>query len=96
MTDYNIERQDHGTHGRYVIALESGEDAELTYRFGAGVLTVLHTSVPPEFEGRGIAAALMDRVVADARAGGFKIRPACSYATARFKRKGAEWADVLA
>jgi predicted GNAT family acetyltransferase len=54
-----------------------------------------HTIVPPEIGGRGVAAALVDALVADARDEGFKIVPACSYVEAQFRRHP-EWSDLLA
>jgi predicted GNAT family acetyltransferase len=54
-----------------------------------------HTLVPPEIGGRGVAAALVDALVADAREGGFRIVPACSYVDAQFRRHP-EWSDLLA
>jgi predicted GNAT family acetyltransferase len=54
-----------------------------------------HTLVPPEIGGKGIAAALVDALVADAKSQGFKIVPACSYVAAQFKRHP-EWSDLLA
>ena len=54
-----------------------------------------HTLVPPEIGGKGVAAALVDALIADARVQGFKIVPQCSYVEAAFRRHP-EWADVLA
>ena len=54
-----------------------------------------HTLVPRELEGRGIAGKLVDALVADARAQGFRITPQCSYVAAQFRRHP-EWADLLA
>jgi predicted GNAT family acetyltransferase len=63
---------------------------------GSGNVRVAdHTLVPRELEGRGIAARLVERLVADARAEGFRIMPTCSYVVAAFKRHP-EWADVHA
>lgn len=53
-----------------------------------------HTIVPPEIGGRGIAARLVEALVADAREQGFQIVPECSYIAAAFKRHP-EWADLL-
>lgn len=53
-----------------------------------------HTLVPPEIGGRGIAARLVEALVADAREQGFRIVPECSYIAAAFKRHP-EWADLL-
>jgi predicted GNAT family acetyltransferase len=54
-----------------------------------------HTLVPPEIGNRGVAAKLVEALIADARAHGFRILPACSYVAAQFKRHP-EWADLLA
>jgi predicted GNAT family acetyltransferase len=54
-----------------------------------------HTLVPPEIGGRGVAAALVDALVADAKEEGFKIVPQCSYVEAQFRRHP-EWSDLLA
>jgi uncharacterized protein len=95
MTEYRITRDIYGDNGRYVTIVD-GLEAEMTFEFADRVMTIDHTSVPDVLEGRGIAAALVDRAVEDARKENFKINPVCSYVVARFQRKGAEWADVLA
>lgn len=94
--DLTVEREDGATRGRYVIALSPGAEAEMTYRKGDnGTLIIDHTGVPPAFEGRGIAARLVNHAIADARQNGFKIRPLCSYVVAQFRRHP-EWADLRA
>jgi predicted GNAT family acetyltransferase len=93
--DITVERQDHSDHGRYVVDLAPGVEAEMTYRKTPGVMRIDHTGVPPEFGGRGIAARLVDAAIADARAEGFKIEPICSYVVAQFRRHP-EWADLRA
>lgn len=54
-----------------------------------------HTLVPPEIGGRGVAARLVEHMVADAREQGFRIKPVCSYVVAAFDRHP-DWADVRA
>lgn len=58
-------------------------------------LVALHTEVPREFGGRGIATALVRRVIRDARAAGVTITPRCPLFAAHFERHP-EDADVLA
>ena len=53
-----------------------------------------HTIVPPEIGGRGVAARLVEALVADARDQGFLIVPQCSYVAAAFARHP-EWGDLL-
>jgi len=68
----------------------------MTFRKDAdGTIIIDHTGVPPEYEGRGIAARLVKRAIADAREEGFKITPLCSYVVAQFRRHP-EWADLRA
>ena len=44
--------------------------------------------------GAGAAAALVDHLIADARAKGFKIIPLCPYVRARYL-KHPDWQDVM-
>lgn len=67
----------------------------LTWKARGNARIADHTLVPPEIGGRGIAAALVDALVADARRDGFTIVPQCSYVDAQFKRHP-EWSDLLA
>ncbi|MDB5613233.1 MAG: N-acetyltransferase [Devosia sp.] len=90
------QREDNGSRGRYVIHLAPGFEAEMTFRKDdSGTIAIEHTGVPPEYEGRGIAAKLVNKAIADAREQGFKIVPVCSYVVAQFKRHP-EWADLRA
>lgn len=96
MEGVTITRRDHGTSGEYVARVEGSHFlGRLTWFEQDGVKVADHTIVPPEIGGRGVAAALVDALVADARAEGFKIRPQCSYVVAAFKRHP-EWADLKA
>ena len=91
-----VQREDGATRGRYVIHLAPGAEAEMTFRKAEdGTITIDHTGVPPEYEGRRIAAKLVNKAVADAREQGFKITPVCSYVVAQFRRHP-EWADLRA
>jgi predicted GNAT family acetyltransferase len=65
------------------------------YRDVAGVRAIMHVETPPTAQGKGYASALMNEVVADARARGVKLRASCSFAAAYFKRH-ADASDVLA
>ncbi len=91
-----ITRTDEGTHGAYRAELPGiGRAAELTWRARGEARVANHTYVPPELRGRGIAQQLVEALVADARAEGFRIVPQCSYVDALFRRHP-EWADLLA
>lgn len=94
--DLDIKHEEQDGHGRYYAALGEGAEAELTYRkSGDDRLVVNHTGVPKPFEGRGIALALVRRLVEDARKSGSRIVPLCPYVEAQFRRHP-EWADLEA
>lgn len=72
-----------------------GSFCELDYRLSGKVMTITHTGVPDEVGGRGIASALTQTAMDTARAEGWKVVPACSYAQAWVKRHP-QYADLLA
>ncbi|SDJ14096.1 GNAT family N-acetyltransferase [Chryseobacterium jejuense] len=57
-------------------------------------LTVYHTEVDPEFEGKGFAKILLERLVSYARENDLKILPLCPFVHAQFKRHPEEYNDV--
>lgn len=90
-----------GTGGRYVAAVE-GEVEQGYLEWEAGgekggkeVRAAAHTIVPREIGGRGVAGALVDRLVEDAERQGFLIRPDCSYVARKFGENPG-WASLKA
>lgn len=57
-------------------------------------LTVYHTEVDPQFEGKGFAKILLERLVSYARENDLKILPLCPFVHAQFKRHPEEYNDV--
>lgn len=86
MTDsIEIQHEGSASEGRYFAAIEGSEpQAELTWTDRGGVRHATHTFVPPALRGRGIAARLVEAMLADARAQGFRIAPDCSYVRGYF------------
>ncbi|HYW07359.1 MAG TPA: GNAT family N-acetyltransferase [Longimicrobium sp.] len=64
--------------GRYEFTTD-GQTAVLAYTVEKGMLSLDHTVVPPELEGRGIGSKLAKFALDEARAGGKKILPRCSF-----------------
>lgn len=54
------------------------------YRRKDDILDVYHTEVDKSYGGRGIAAYLVEQVVAFARDENLKIQPTCSYVAKKF------------
>jgi uncharacterized protein len=72
-----------------------GYTAVLVYREGDGQVTLIHTEVPPELRGRGIADALARAALDDARRRQLLVRPLCPFVQAFMKRHPA-YADLAA
>ena len=70
-----------------------GHMAFANYKRSDGVLTMLHTEVPKELEGRGIGSALIRGVLDTARRQGLKVVPLCPFAKA-YIEKHPEYADL--
>ncbi len=71
-----------------------GAHCVLDYSLAGTVMTITHTGVPPEVGGRGIASALVQAAMEAARAEGWQVVPACSYAAAWVQRHP-EYHDLL-
>ena len=94
--EFSIELEETPASGRYVIALDDHAEAIMTFRkLDENTIAIDHTVVPNEYRGHGLAAKLVERGIADARARGWKIQPICSYVVAQFRRHP-DWADVHA
>lgn len=95
-SEITVERQGDESKGAYVVDLPGVErQAELTWVERGGVRHANHTFVPPEMRGKGVAAKLVEALIADAREQGFRIAPDCSYVEAAFRRNP-DWADLRA
>jgi predicted GNAT family acetyltransferase len=57
------------------------EKAILIYMIKAGLFILLHTEVPTDFEGRGIAGMMARAALEYAKKEGLKVRSYCSYTT---------------
>jgi uncharacterized protein len=60
--------------------------AFLSYDESDGMLTLLHTEVPPELEGHGVGSALVRTALEYARARSLRVLHVCSFAAAYLKR----------
>ena len=97
MTELNITREMDARRGRYVAKIAGSDaEAELTFRReDPDVLVADHTGTPVALRGRGIATRLVERMVADARREGFRIRPVCPFVVALFSQHP-DWSDLQA
>lgn len=89
------EQQDN-RHGRYVAKIAGVEgEGEITFtNRGPHLISADHTGAPETMRGMGVAPALVDYMIEDARSHAFRIIPICPYVRAQY-RKHPEWADVM-
>ena len=95
--DIRFEKVVSGAAGRYVARI-AGTDGEAEIIFtirGPALISAEHTNAPESMRGTGVAAALVEHMISDARANGFKIIPNCPYVHMQYKRHP-EWMDVRA
>jgi len=67
-------------------AVVAGGEAECVYRLAGNVMNIVHTEVPPQAEGQGLAAALVRAALAHSRSQGWRVRPSCSYVRSYMRR----------
>ena len=79
---------------RYEMPVD-GSKAILVYRQAGNVLQLVHTEVPAELEGRGLASKLVQGALDDIRSKGQKIEPRCSYVSVWLKRHP-DYQDLVA
>lgn len=97
MAEVTITHEEQGDRGRYIAAVEGSEETghlDWVAR-GEAVRAATHTLVPPAIGGRGVAAKLVEALITDAKAQGFKVDPRCSYVEAAFQRHP-DWAPLRA
>ena len=84
----SIEKRVAGTSGRYVARIDGVEgEAELIFTVRSpSLISAEHTEAPARMRGSGAAMALVEHMISDARANGFKIVPVCRYVLARYRK----------
>jgi predicted GNAT family acetyltransferase len=80
-------------HHRYELAVD-GHIAATYYAIVDGVITFIHTEVPPELGGKGIASKLIRGALDQVRAEGLKVIAQCPFVKA-FIDKHADYQDLL-
>lgn len=91
-----IKHSDSPSEGRYEARVE-GRDGigKLIYsRVLPTKIIAEHTVVDNSLRGTGVATALVERLVADARDNNVTVVPQCSFVVAQFERHP-EWSDVM-
>jgi predicted GNAT family acetyltransferase len=78
---------------RFELAVD-GHIAASYYEIANGVITFIHTEVPPELGGKGIGSRLIRGALDQVRADGLKVIPQCPFVKA-FIDKHPDYQDLL-
>ncbi|MEL6103422.1 MAG: GNAT family N-acetyltransferase [Pseudomonadota bacterium] len=92
-----IQREDTDTKARYVATVDGvdGEGEMTLSKVSASLIIVDHTLVDDSLRGMGIAAALAQRLIKDARAAGQRIVPLCPFFRGYAEKHREEVSDVV-
>ncbi|HSV10766.1 MAG TPA: GNAT family N-acetyltransferase [Hanamia sp.] len=85
---------DEKKHGHFYINENDEQIAEMRIGISGNDLTVYHTEVSPNQEGKGLAKKLLSAMVAYARENGLKVIAFCPYVLAQFRRHPQEYEDI--
>jgi uncharacterized protein len=81
------------TRHRYELAVD-GHIAATYYAIADGVITFIHTEVPPELGGKGIGSKLIKGALQLIRADGLKVVAGCGFVV-DYLQKHPEFADLV-
>jgi hypothetical protein len=88
-----INHKENQSRGIFFMKKDDKTFAELTYTLENEVMTIDHTEVHPDQEGKGLGTQLTREIVAFAKANNRKIHPLCPFAEVLFDRHE-EWSDL--
>jgi predicted GNAT family acetyltransferase len=80
-------------HHRFELAVD-GHIAATYYELAGGVITFVHTEVPPELGGKGVGSRLVKGALDQVRADGLKVVAQCPFVKAWID-KHPDYADLL-
>jgi len=83
---------DNAAAGRFELA-EQGETAIAVYVRKGNAIVFTHTEVPPVLEGHGVGSRLIAGALAQVRAAGLEVVPACAF-VADYVRRHPDAADL--
>ena len=72
-----------------------GNIAFIKYRLVRDMLFLIHTEVPQELGGKGVASAIAQKALQYAKDNNYKVIPICSFVQGYLK-KHKEWNDIVA
>lgn len=80
--------------GAFILYDQGAKIGEMAIGISDGILTVYHTKIIPEQEGKGNAKKLLDEMVQYARENYLLVIPLCSYTLAKFQANPDEYDSI--
>jgi predicted GNAT family acetyltransferase len=87
--------EDNQAEHRYEARLGSEVAGFIAYTLEPGRITLIHTEVSPEFEGKGVASRLIAGALDDIRRRGLAVVPVCRFVRGYLERHP-DYADLVA
>ncbi len=82
-------------NGFFLVDLEPGFNAKVVYQLQNGEMHITSTAVPEQLRGKGYGKIMMEAVLQEIEALGYKIEPVCPY-VAYYIEKNKQWVHLLA
>ena len=82
-------------NGSFIIKHEKQQVGEMTFSLTDHEISVDHTEVEPEFEGKGLAKKMFLKMIEYAREKKLKVVATCSYVQKQIEKNKEEYADVI-
>src|SRR3954469_13097098 len=93
MDDVTLQLKENG-HGAFFVMDGENRLGEMVISVSGNKLTVYHTEVSTEAEGKGLAKLMLNAMTDYARKNQLKVIPLCPFVHAQFKRHPQEYADI--
>ena len=90
---HNLEVKNNRDANRYEVQL-GDQLGTLTYRIRGNVITFIHTEIPADYRGQGIAERMAHVALEAARAEGSQVKPLCPFVRA-YIRRHAEYQSLV-
>ena len=87
--------RDNPTESRYELLIDEEVRGSISYRTKENTVTLVHTEVDPNVEGRGLGSRLVHDSLQDIRARGLSLVPVCPFVRFYLARHP-EYMDLLA
>lgn len=94
MNDVAI-KMNNNSSGAFIIEHENKQIGEMSFLLKNQEISIDHTEVKPEFEGKGLAKKMFLKMIEYAREYKLKVVANCSYVQAQIQKNKEEYADVI-